>query len=591
MKKLVVSLRDRNMAYGGRSRLMLAAGFMLVMATVGLVGFYIPKVLAQMVSTSLWPTSARPTITATSDRRAAEVGVKFRSTKAGSVTGLRFYKGSGNTGTHVGSLWSASGQKLASATFRNETSSGWQSVAFSTPVAVNANTTYVASYFAPQGRYAKDSNYFTSSRVSGVLSAPGSDVGVTNGVYRYGSSSVFPQSTSQQSNYWVDVLFSYDDNATTATSGPVASMTLSGASQNSLTLSWTAPTNQGASLVTAYKVGWTETGTGRTWVSTAPHYSLASSPITLAGLSPGTSYDVYVIPINDVGEGTVTTKTASTLPTNTTSASAIVGGYWQMWEGPSVSEITASAPQYNLQYAAFAMGSSTNGAVAFNPVFSTPAQFKTDMAASKTAGSTWLLSIGGGADTTVRLLNETHATTMFNSLVGIIDSYGFQGIDLDIECGSTCWSPSAAASLAQKLKAKYGASFIISATPRPYEARSRTGIYTDFALRAGSNLDLFGLQFYDFPEAKNTAQLTTIINSDLAAITSYGIPASKILIGCITYSKYQYGWNTVSVYKDIYLQQKQKYPELRGVFIWDTSYDKIENWSFAKAMGTAVRGL
>ena len=33
--------------------------------------------------------------------------MKFRSDVAGQVTALRFYKGSGNTGTHVGHLWTA----------------------------------------------------------------------------------------------------------------------------------------------------------------------------------------------------------------------------------------------------------------------------------------------------------------------------------------------------------------------------------------------------------------------------------------------------------------------------------------------------
>ena len=38
-------------------------------------------------------------------RSAVELGVKFRSDVAGYITGIRFYKGAGNTGTHVGHLW------------------------------------------------------------------------------------------------------------------------------------------------------------------------------------------------------------------------------------------------------------------------------------------------------------------------------------------------------------------------------------------------------------------------------------------------------------------------------------------------------
>lgn len=265
----------------------------------------------------------------------------------------------------------------------------------------------------------------------------------------------------------------------------------------------------------------------------------------------------------------------------------VVAGYWQMWQGPNVSEVTANAPQYNLQYASFAVGSDGNGNVAFNPVFQSGSSLKNDIAASKAKGSLWLISIGGGSDTTIRLTNESQATNMFNSLVGIIDSYGFQGIDYDIECGSGCISPSAGASLAAKLKGRYGPNFIISMAPRPYEARNG-GLFTQVAKAIGDNLDLYGLQFYDFPEASNTSQLTSIINSDIANVISQGIPASKILIGCITYSGYGGGHNTVDVYKNIFLQQQQKYPDLRGVFIWETSLDKKENWSFAKTMGPAL---
>ncbi len=51
------------------------------------------------------------------DTSSVELGVKFRSDVAGQVTGVRFYKSAANTGTHVGNLWSSSGQLLGSVTF------------------------------------------------------------------------------------------------------------------------------------------------------------------------------------------------------------------------------------------------------------------------------------------------------------------------------------------------------------------------------------------------------------------------------------------------------------------------------------------
>ena len=102
---------------------------------------------------------------ATDDPNPVEVGVKFRTEIGGSVTGVRFFKGPGNTGTHVGNLWTGAGTPLTSATFSNETDSGWQQVNFSSAVSINPNTTYVASYHTNSGHYAADSGYFSSSGV------------------------------------------------------------------------------------------------------------------------------------------------------------------------------------------------------------------------------------------------------------------------------------------------------------------------------------------------------------------------------------------------------------------------------------------
>jgi Domain of unknown function (DUF4082) len=143
-----------------------------------------------------------------SDTGSVEVGVKFKADVNGSITGIRFYKGTGNTGTHIGSLWTASGTKLATVTFGNETASGWQQALFSSPVAITAGTVYVASYLAPAGHYAADNSYFASAGVDNApLHALQDGVSGGDGVYAYSSTSSFPNNTWQSSNYWVDVVF------------------------------------------------------------------------------------------------------------------------------------------------------------------------------------------------------------------------------------------------------------------------------------------------------------------------------------------------------------------------------------------------
>jgi hypothetical protein len=166
---------------------------------------------------TIWPSSAAPGVPSDGDTASVNVGVKFRSDVAGYITGIRFYKGTGNSGTHVGTLWSSSGQQLAQATFANETATGWQQVSFSTPVAIAANTVYVASYLAPNGRYAGDNSYFAAQGVdNGVLHALRDGVSGGNGVYGYAATTSFPTSSYQASNYWVDVVFASTIADTTA---------------------------------------------------------------------------------------------------------------------------------------------------------------------------------------------------------------------------------------------------------------------------------------------------------------------------------------------------------------------------------------
>jgi hypothetical protein len=156
---------------------------------------------------SIWPSTATPQVAADSDVGSVELGVKFRSDVAGSITAIRFYKSSANLGTHTGSLWSADGTRLGGGTFTGETASGWQQLTLPAPVPIQANTTYVASYHAPAGRYAADEGAFATAGVdNGPLHALSDAAAGGNGVYGYGSLTAFPTSTYQSTNYWVDVV-------------------------------------------------------------------------------------------------------------------------------------------------------------------------------------------------------------------------------------------------------------------------------------------------------------------------------------------------------------------------------------------------
>ncbi|HEY2641256.1 MAG TPA: DUF4082 domain-containing protein [Streptosporangiaceae bacterium] len=151
---------------------------------------------------TIWPNTIVPAVTSANDPSSVNLGVQFTASQNGWITGIRFYKGAANTGTHVGSLWDTAGDLLGQVTFTGETASGWQQATFSTPIAVTAGTSYVASYLAPRGGYAVNSGGLSSAVTNGPLTALAG-----GGVYAYGSSSTLPTGSYQASNYWVDVVF------------------------------------------------------------------------------------------------------------------------------------------------------------------------------------------------------------------------------------------------------------------------------------------------------------------------------------------------------------------------------------------------
>jgi hypothetical protein len=274
---------------------------------------------------------ATPSTADSGDPSAVELGVKFTADYDGSVVGVRFYKAQANTGTHVGSLWSTDGTRLARATFTDESASGWQTVRFSDPVPITAGTTYVASYFAPNGHYALDVPGLSTAVDNAPLHAI-ADGTSRNGVFAYGSGSAFPSASFGASNYWVDVLFADPDAP-----GTVGGVTAT-AARSSATVSWSAPSSGGAP--TSYVVTPYAGSTAQTpkTVSGSP----PATSTTITGLDPGTAYTFTVRAANAGGSGpesgssnavTPTGAGAPGAPTAVTaradSASAIVG-----WTAP-----------------------------------------------------------------------------------------------------------------------------------------------------------------------------------------------------------------------------------------------------------------
>jgi hypothetical protein len=237
------------------------------------------------------------------DGGAVNLGVKFTSDSPGKVTGIRFYKAAANIGTHVGTLWSASGEVLAQVTFSGETGTGWQQATFATPVSIKANTTYVASYLAPKGHYSANGPTLATAIDNPPLHTLG---GATNGVYAYGSGTKFPTESWQSSNYWVDVLF-MPEAAATAPAAPTGVSATAGAT--AATVTWTAP-ESGGSPITSYEVTPYREGVAQTAVSVGA----GETTTTIGGLTPGSSYTFTVVAVNAVGHSPQSAPSNSVTP-------------------------------------------------------------------------------------------------------------------------------------------------------------------------------------------------------------------------------------------------------------------------------------
>jgi hypothetical protein len=147
-------------------------------------------------------TNQAPSISDFTDGVPYELGMKFRSSTGGQINTIRFWKAPSETGTHTGKIWTAAGTLLESVTFSNETASGWQEEALSTPVTIQADTTYVVSVNI-NSYYVATYDELASPIVNGDLSSVADG---NNGVFN-GTAGAFPSNSYRNTNYYRDIDF------------------------------------------------------------------------------------------------------------------------------------------------------------------------------------------------------------------------------------------------------------------------------------------------------------------------------------------------------------------------------------------------
>lgn len=263
----------------------------------------------------------------------------------------------------------------------------------------------------------------------------------------------------------------------------------------------------------------------------------------------------------------------------------VVGGYWEYWGATPLAQIN---PGYNVVFVAFAKGTSTtSGSLILPPMDQSVASFKTDVQTLKSRGIPVILSIGGWNDIYpdkygYTLSTSTQQSEAIASLTSLITTYGFDGIDWDLEHSINA---TAVVNVTKALKAKFP-SLIVSMAPM----RSNTSVYKSIATSLGSQFDLIGPQYYN--RALTEAQsLADIIAGTKDLANTYG--AAKVMIGTmqtddsgvagdtnntVTIATCISAWNTLVAL----------YPTLRGEYVWAINLDKDRGYQFVNQVGPVI---
>jgi hypothetical protein len=245
---------------------------------------------------SLWTTTT-PVGPIDSEVASLELGLKFRADVDGYITGIRFFKYSQNSGTHLGDVWTSSGTLLGTVTFSNETASGWQEATFANPIPVKANTTYIASYHTNTGRYAATEYGFSTAVDTPPLHALASAASGGNGVFAGGTTNVFPNQTWHDTNYWVDVVFNTTTGPDTTPPNVTGTTPTAGATNVPTNTLVTASFNEAMTASTINPSTMTLRA-GATSVSASVSYNPTTRTATLmasALLNPGVQYTATVV--------------------------------------------------------------------------------------------------------------------------------------------------------------------------------------------------------------------------------------------------------------------------------------------------------
>jgi chitinase len=288
-----------------------------------------------------------------------------------------------------------------------------------------------------------------------------------------------------------------------------------------------------------------------------------------------------------------------------------VTGYWQNFDnGAAVQKLSDVQAGYDIIAVAFADATATPGAVDFTLDTAglggyTVDRFKADVRAKQAAGKKVVVSVGGERGT-VAVNDSASATNFANSVYELMGTYGFDGVDIDLENGL---NPTFMAQALRNLRSRVGPNFIITMAPQTIDMQSTSNAYFRTALNIKDILTVVNTQYYNSGsmlgcDGKVYSQGSVDFLTALACIQlENGLAPSQVGLGLPASTRGAgSGYVSPAVVKDALdcliratrcgsFRPPRTYPDLRGAMTWSTNWDATAGNAWSNAVAPHVHGL
>ncbi|MDG9712020.1 chitinase [Streptomyces sp. DH10] len=377
-------------------------------------------------------------------------------------------------------------------------------------------------------------------------------------------------------------------------------LNISGTTSSSVSLAWNAVS--GATGYTVYRDGTKVT-------------AVTGTSATVTGLAASTSYRFQVTAVNAAGESPKSTAVTGTTNKPNGPGPALpkhaVTGYWQNFNnGATVQKLSDVPSHYDIIAVSFADATSTPGAVTFTLDSAglngyTVDQFKADLRAKQAAGKKVVISVGGERGT-VTVNDAASAANFANSVYAVMQEYGFDGVDIDLENGLNATYMTQAL---RSLSAKAGPSLVLTMAPQTIDMQSTSNAYFQTALNVKDILTVVNMQYYNSGsmlgcDGKVYSQGTVDFLTALACIQlENGLAPSQVGLGVPASTRAAGGGyvppSVVNSALDCLtkgsgcgsFKPPRTYPDLRGAMTWSTNWDATAGNAWSSAVGPHVHGL